>query len=149
MKRTVRLASLPLHRQKLDTLQEVIGACTEVKRSFVALLRAPSMWQHLLGLAVDRRRASTGESPRYARTMPAPDMARHTGWTALASGLRSMASSRSQDDRRQEVVAVWQLGDPEAPLPRAPNPLGLELSAPGAPRSRRWVRLLPRAAGPW
>jgi len=47
MKRTVRLASLPLNRRKLEDLRQVMDSYAAAKRVFVAVLRQPSMWHHL------------------------------------------------------------------------------------------------------
>ena len=47
MRRTVRLASLPLNKGKRSAIREVMGAYNETKRRFVFALRSPSMWHHL------------------------------------------------------------------------------------------------------
>jgi putative transposase len=47
MKRTVRLASLPLNQRKLADLRQVMNSYATAKRTFVAVLRQPSMWHHL------------------------------------------------------------------------------------------------------
>jgi len=47
MKRTVRLASLPLNQRKLEDLRQVMDSYAAAKRVFVAVLRQPSMWHHL------------------------------------------------------------------------------------------------------
>lgn len=47
MKRTVRLASLPLNQRKLADLRQVMDSYATAKRTFVAVLRQPSMWHHL------------------------------------------------------------------------------------------------------
>ena len=44
MKRTVRLATLPLNRRKYSELLSLVASYTEAKRSFVSRLRSPSMW---------------------------------------------------------------------------------------------------------
>jgi len=47
MKRTVRLASLPLNQRKLADLRQVMDFYATAKRVFVAVLRQPSMWHYL------------------------------------------------------------------------------------------------------
>jgi len=47
MKRTVRLASLPLNQHKLADLRKVMDSYATAKRTSVAVLRQPSMWHHL------------------------------------------------------------------------------------------------------
>jgi hypothetical protein len=47
MKRTVRLASLPLNQGKLEALRHVACSYAEAKGVFVGLLRPFSMWHHL------------------------------------------------------------------------------------------------------
>jgi len=47
MKRTVRLASLPLNQRKQADLRQVMDSYAAAKRVFVAVLRQPSMWQYL------------------------------------------------------------------------------------------------------
>ena len=47
MKRTVRLATLPLNKGKYDELCLVIGHYTDAKRVFVAHLRQTSLWRLL------------------------------------------------------------------------------------------------------
>ena len=44
MKRTVRLATLPLNKGKYDELRAIIGHYTDAKRVFVAHLRQTSLW---------------------------------------------------------------------------------------------------------
>jgi hypothetical protein len=47
MKRTVKLASLPLNQRKQADLHQVMDSYAAAKRTFVAVLRQPSMWHHL------------------------------------------------------------------------------------------------------
>ena len=47
MKRTVRLATLPLNKDKYDELRTVIEHYTDAKRVFVAYLRQVSLWRLL------------------------------------------------------------------------------------------------------
>ena len=47
MKRTVRLATLPLNKDKYDELCLVIGHYTDAKRFFVTHLRQVSLWRLL------------------------------------------------------------------------------------------------------
>jgi putative transposase len=47
MKRTVKLASLPLNQRKQADLHQVMDFYATAKRTFVAVLRQPSMWHHL------------------------------------------------------------------------------------------------------
>jgi putative transposase len=47
MKRTVKLASLPLNQRKQADLRQVMDSYAAAKRVFVAVLRQPSMWQYL------------------------------------------------------------------------------------------------------
>jgi len=47
MRRTVRLASLPLNQRKLADLRQVVGSYAAAKHVFIAVLRQPSMWHHL------------------------------------------------------------------------------------------------------
>ena len=45
MKRTVRLATLPLNKDKYDELRTVIEHYTDAKRVFVTHLRQVSLWR--------------------------------------------------------------------------------------------------------
>jgi len=47
MRRTVRLASVPLNRTKLEDLRQVMESYVTAKRTFVSVLRQLSMWHHL------------------------------------------------------------------------------------------------------
>ncbi len=47
MKRTVRLATLPLNKDKYDELRTVIKHYTDAKRFFVTHLRQVSLWRLL------------------------------------------------------------------------------------------------------
>ena len=47
MKRTVRLATLPLNKGKYDELRAVIEHYSDAKRFFVAYLRQVSLWRLL------------------------------------------------------------------------------------------------------
>jgi len=47
MQRTVRLPSLPLNQRKQADLRQVMDSYAAAKRTFVAVLRQPSMWHHL------------------------------------------------------------------------------------------------------
>ena len=47
MKRTVRLATLPLNKGKYDELRTIIEHYTAAKRFFVAYLRQVSLWRLL------------------------------------------------------------------------------------------------------
>ena len=47
MRRTVRLASLPLNTAKQSAIREVMHAYSDAKGRFVSVLRSPSMWHHL------------------------------------------------------------------------------------------------------
>ena len=47
MKRTVRLATLPLNKGKYDELCTIIEHYTDAKRVFVAYLRQVSLWRLL------------------------------------------------------------------------------------------------------
>ncbi|WP_201732213.1 hypothetical protein [Acidithrix sp. C25] len=47
MKRTVRLATLPLNKNKYDETRSVIGHYSDAKRIFVAHLRQTSLWRLL------------------------------------------------------------------------------------------------------
>jgi putative transposase len=47
MKRTVRLASLPLNQRKLADLRQVMDSYAAAKGTFIAVLYQPTMWHHL------------------------------------------------------------------------------------------------------
>ena len=47
MKRTVRLATLPLNKDKYDELRTVIKHYTDAKRVFVTHLRQTNLWRLL------------------------------------------------------------------------------------------------------